>query len=188
MFDLFEDIGIPDSKVVPMVNTGTLLDYLTGAFVPGTDGSVVMDGGLAPTNGMHGPPQAFKSTISDGMLVNAAARWPHSRFLNYDTENAKRNKERIASMSSLYREDPIKREEHLKELSSRIRVKNLTDYPYLDDFLEHVNEIYDRKMKNKKDWIVETPIYDPLTGKPKQMMLPTFITVDSLSKAKLKAI
>ena len=188
MFDLFSETNINDSPVIPMINTGTLLDYMTGAHVPGLNGTTILDGGIAPTNGVHSPPQTFKSTISDGFLINAMERWPESRFFNYDTENAKRDKHRLTAMSSLYRDDPVKRAEHRENIADRIRVKNLTDYPYLDDFLEDVQKIYEKKMKTLKSWEVETPLLDVKTGKPKRMILPTFITVDSLSKAKLKAI
>lgn len=187
MFDLFEESHIADSSVVPMVNTGSLFDYMTGELVAGMEGRVC-DGGLAPTNGTHGPQGTFKSTLTDGLVVNAMERWPETRYLDYDTENSKRNKERIARMASLYRNDPAKREAHLEEVANRIRVKNLTDYPYIEDFLEDVNKLYNSKMKNLKNWMVETPLYDPKTRKPKRMILPTFICLDSLSKAVVKTV
>ena len=74
-FDLFGQIGIKDSQYSLMVPTGTLLDLITGTFVPGENGSVICDGGIAPTNGIHGPPGSFKSTVSDGFVVNALERF-----------------------------------------------------------------------------------------------------------------
>lgn len=188
MFDLFGDAGISDSKVVPMVPTGTLLDYMTGEFVPGMDGATICDGGLAPTNGTHGPPGTFKSTLTDGWMVNALERWPETRYLDYDTEQSKRNKDRLARMASLYRDDPEKRAAHVSDVENRIRVKNLTDYPYIEDFLEDIKTMYDAKMKNLKNWMVETPILDSRSGKPRRMILPTFICLDSLSKAVVKTV
>lgn len=188
MFNLFSEVKIPDSTVVPMCNTGTLLDYITGAMVPGVDGQTYTDGGVAPTNGVHGPAGSFKSTVSDGMLINAQERFPGSQHLNYDTENCKRDKNRLVRMCSLYRDDPVKREAHLKDMAERTRLKNTSDYTYLEDFLEDMYKLCDAKRKHIKDFTVETPLYDPYTGKNKLMILPTFVSIDSLSKATLKGL
>ncbi|MBO7713232.1 MAG: hypothetical protein J6S85_06650 [Methanobrevibacter sp.] len=187
-FDLFGQIGIKDSQYSLMVPTGTLLDLITGTFVPGENGSVICDGGIAPTNGIHGPPGSFKSTVSDGFVVNALERFPGSQWINYDTEQSKRDKYRLLDMSSLHRENPQKRKTHLEDLDKRIRIVNLSDYAYLEDFMEIVDKVYQEKMKRLKDYTVETPISDKYSDNNRRMILPTFITIDSYSKAVIKTV
>ena len=186
--DLFSSLNIKDSQYSVMIPTGTLLDLITGTFVPGEDGAVICDGGIAPTNGIHGPPGSFKSTVSDGFVVNALERFPNSQWINYDTEQSKRDKDRLLDMSSLYRDNPEKRKQHLSELEHRVKILNLSEYPYLEDFMEVVDKVYQEKMKHLKDFTVETPFLDRFTNKSRRMILPTFITIDSYSKAVVRTI
>ena len=187
-FDLFSSLNIKDSQYSVMIPTGTLLDLITGSFIPGEKGSVICDGGIAPTNGIHGPPGSFKSTVSDGFVVNALERFPGSQWINYDTEQSKRDKDRLLDMSSLYRDDLNKRATHLKELEQRVKILNLSEYPYLEDFMEVVDKVYQEKTKHLKDFIVETPILERHGTTTRKMILPTFITIDSYSKAVVRTI
>lgn len=179
-------LGYKDSPALPNFNTGTLTDYLVGKFIPGVGGCTIMDGGIATTNAVVGPPQAFKSTTNNGLIVNVVARYPDAEALIYDTEGSLKDKSRILEMSSLYRDDPIKRKKHLEDLGRRIIIVNRGHYPMLDDFDEEVKKIYAARKKDLNKYIIETPILDPITGKPMRIVKPIFIVIDSLSKAKVR--
>lgn len=185
-FSLFESLNIVDAPFTSFLNTGSMLDFQTGQFVPGEHGSTILNGGLSMTNAFLGRPQVFKSTTANGMLVNALARYPHSEAYIFDTEFSLKDKRRITQMSDLYRDDPIKREAHLKDLDNRIRLTDPSMFD-LETFFAEVKKIADKKLAHLKECTVTIPILDPRSGKPMTMLIPTFIVIDSWSKAKIKA-
>lgn len=182
----FSSLGVSDSPSLPYFPTGTLVDLLVGKFVPGVGGAMFLNGGIGTTNAVVGPPQAFKSTTDNGLIINAVARIPDAEALIYDTEGSLKDKSRILEMSSLYRDDPVKRLEHLKDLDKRIIVVGRSQFPYLDDFDELVKKVYAERKAKIKDFMTEIPLLDPITGQPMRIVKPLFIVIDSLSKAKVK--
>lgn len=169
----------------PWINTGGPLDIINGKFVPGIDGKTVLSGGLGLTTAIIATPNKFKSTLQNTCAVNALARWPESELKVFDTEYSSLDKNRLANMSSLYLDEPEKRAQHLLDLEGRIELHDpLTDRgASLEAWFDYLKEIRDEKVKNFKDWMVETEILDPSTGKPYRMMLPTFGGIDSWTEA-----
>lgn len=75
--------------VIVFFPVGGLLDIPTSAFVNGSEGQLIMNGGLGPMTGVVGKPHMFKSTLAKSILYIAMLRvrttLPTS-CLMYDTE------------------------------------------------------------------------------------------------------
>lgn len=177
MAGIFSTIGLRENAFNPYLNTGTMFDLVTGSFVPGMSGEMILNGGLAYTNGVAGRPQLFKSTTALSLVINAMQYYPGSEHLIYDTESSL-IKQRIIQAA---------KPEHRVDLDSRIMLTDHTQYK-AEAFFELIKETAAEKEKHRKDLTVETPFIDPKTGKPQLMMIPTFITIDSWSKMASAAV
>lgn len=179
------------SSSVPLnFNTGTITDFGVGNFVKSYDNKHwLLDGGLSFTNGWAGRYQRFKSTIAVALAIKSMEKYPESSLIIYDTELSLRNVRRFAEMSDLYKDDPIKREQHIQNLISRIVVYNITQYPTLDDFLGMMRDVYYVAIDaDRKGQTVDTPFPDPVnTKKPRKTLIPTFVLIDSFSQAVTRA-
>lgn len=184
---LLSKLAIADAPFIPYLNTGALLDLMTGQFIPGVDGSVILNGGIASTDAVMGRPQVFKSTTANGLVINAMARYPRSETIIFDTEFSLKDKSRLARMSDLYMDDLEKRAAHLADLESRMVITDPTEHD-LETFFQVIKSVHDAKVADPKSYIVETPLLDPKTGMPRMMMVPTFIIIDSWSKGKIKSV
>lgn len=183
---LLGSIGATDAAYLPYLPTGTMFDLATGSFVAGVDGHLILNGGLAATNGVMGKPQVYKSSMANGLCVNVMARCPDSEFYINDTEFALGNKRRILEMTNLYHDDPVMREKLLSSMEERFKITNPIEHD-LESFMDQINEIDKEKTKNRKDYLVEIPILEPKTGKPQKMMIPTLVGIDSWSEGKVRS-
>ena len=172
---LFDAINFKEAPFLPALNTGTLLDYATGYFIPGANGEMLLNGGMVLTNAAIGRPQMFKSTLAVSHAMLAFARYPGSDMAIYDTERTLQ-KDRILRMADI----PIPESNTLK-LSTR------AEY-YAEEFYEFVRALATYKMKHAKDYMVEIPHLNPKTGKAQRMMRPTFIGIDSWSNMESKSV
>lgn len=183
---LMSSMNITDAPYIPYLNTGSIMDLMTGQFVAGLNGSTILDGGLAMTNGFMGRPQVFKSTNANGQMINAMARYKYSEGRLFDSEFSLKDKRRITNMSDRFLDDPTAREAHIKELDEFLTITNPTVHD-LESFWEEVKQMARNKMAAKDSYTVETPFLDPYTGKARRMLIPTFVNFDSWSKAKITA-
>jgi hypothetical protein len=168
---LFAKVEMRDSPFQPYFNTGTLLDVHTGVYVPGTHGGMVMNGGLTITNAFLGRPKMFKSTEMFSYGVRGMSYYPGSELLVYDTEFSQK-KPRISAFSPFGNH---------ADIESRMIITDPAATT-AEEFFDSVRKIVDEKMKHRDDYLVESPILDPKTGKPIMILLPTFIAYDSWSK------
>lgn len=180
------------SSLIPLhFNTGTLFDYSVGKYERSFDNKHwVLDGGLAFTNGWAGRYQRFKTTLAVALAIKSLERYPGSSLIMYDTEISHIDARRFAEMSDLYRDDPVKREEHITDLvENRIIIYNISQYPTLDDFLGMVKEKYYTLINdNRKEFLVDTPFRDrDDPKKPRKALVPTYIVIDSFSAATTRA-
>lgn len=79
----------PADPVTAFLPVGGTLDIPTAAFIMGTKGQLIMNGGLGPLSGVVGKPHMFKSTIAKSMLYLAWLKVISSfksSVLMYDTE------------------------------------------------------------------------------------------------------
>lgn len=171
-----DKFNIKESSFVPYLNTGTMLDIANGKYVPGKEGSMVLNGGVPQTMGLAGRQQRFKSTEILSFVMNVLGRYKDAEAIVYDTESSLQ-KDRILNMGDL----PV------ENASERLRVVSHAEY-HTEDFIELIKEIANDKRKHAKDYTVETPILDPVTQEPISMMIPTLIVIDSWSEMRSKAV
>jgi len=153
---------------IPLLPTGSIMDVVTGCYLPGMDGSHILNGGISPMHSNQGRPQTYKSTDIVHKFVNAWIRIPGSDLIIYDSETTL-NMNRILLMADF----PVP-QNNLFELHSKATMSP-------DDFLDRLVIMGEHKRKHKKDYLVETPFIDPKTGKNILMLLPTFVLIDSFS-------
>ena len=167
---------IKESAFVPYLNTGTMLDIANGKYVPGENGSMILNGGVPQTIGLAGRQQRFKSTEVLSFVMNVLGRYKDAEAVVYDTESSLQ-KDRILKMGDM----PI------ENGNERLKLVSHEEYQ-TEDFIEFLKEIAEDKRKNVKDHMVETPILDPVTQKPVSMMIPTLVVIDSWSEMRSKAV
>lgn len=155
----------------PYVNTGTLLDLSTGAFVPGTNG-YILNGGLSVSMGVTGRTQTFKSNLATSFLTRVLNIHPQAEALVYESEGFVPGPEHYDNFLAPWD----------KPVSDRIVFKNKL-ICNLSEFYKTFMEIVKKKIDNKKDYLVESPFLNPRTGKPYKVWIPTFVLIDSFSLA-----
>lgn len=168
---MFDRIKIEEAYSAPYMNTGTLFDIVSGAFVPGVDGSMIANGGLTYTNGFIGRPQTYKSTDSLSLMISAASLYEGSSVLVYDSEMS----QKLQRLLRFKHED-----------APDIPLTNfkLTDATKMsaEELYTLILSICKDKEDHRKEYEVETPFLDTRTGLPIRMLIPTFCAIDSLSK------
>ena len=179
-----------EARYRPYINTGGPLDIISGKFVPSTTGTWILSGGLGISTAVIAEANKFKSTLLNGSMINGLARFPDSQFFLNDTESSTVDKTRLANMSSIYLDNPDKRQEHIEELKKRIRIydSTTTEGESLEAWFDFMKVVRDEKIAHHKDWTVETEIMDPDTGKPYLMLIPTFMGIDSWTEAAVRQI
>ena len=165
---LFDDVGLKNSPMIPYLNTGTLLDIALGQYERGIDGQWYLNGGLAPITGVCGRAGNYKSTIVDSIIAQILLRYSAIEVWKHDTEQNTFTLTRFDKMAS-----PV-------VISERIRLTNAADMT-LPEFMERLKEICAHKVKNKKDYTIETPFIDPETGKARIIWIPTLVDIDSFT-------
>lgn len=158
-------------EVIPYfyVNTGTLFDLYTGVYERGTTGWV-LNGGLSQAVGIMGRGQTYKSGLAGSFLANAMTIHPQAEAYVYETEG---------TIPGATRYDDFVAP---KQVSDRIVFTNTTTGS-LTEFYENFNKLVTEKLAHKKDYMVESPFLDAKTGKPFKTWIPTFVLVDSFSRA-----
>lgn len=172
---VFDAVNFREAPFLPRLNTGTMMDVATGSYIPGWDGTAILNGGLSHTNATVGRSQMFKSTTAIAAAVNAYARYPGAEFGLNDTEKAQEEK-RILAMADV--EIPPMNE---------FRLTDATEYD-AESFFDTFSAMAQHKIKNRKDFMVELPHIDPRTGKPMMMMIPTIIGIDSWSALSVRIV
>ena len=161
-----------DIPFCPYINTGTLFDLYTGKFQQATNGLWVLNGGLSQCLGLSGRGQTYKSGIAGSLFSRGLKIHKEASGYVYESEGTIAGAERYDDFVP----------EH-EEVSDRILFKNST-ICNLTDFYEDFNSLVDEKEKHKKDYIVESPFFNTKTGKPYKVWIPTFVMVDSFSRAR----
>lgn len=156
--------------VRPYMNTGTLYDVASGAFRPSIDGHMFLDGGLSSYMGIAGRGQTYKSSIAGSLLAKALTIHPAAEGYIYETEG---------NVSGVQRYDELAG----TTISDRLVFKTSVDLN-LTQFYDEFSKICEEKEKHKKDYLVESPFADVVTGKPLKVWIPTFLLIDSFSRAR----
>jgi hypothetical protein len=179
-----------EARYRPYINTGGPLDIITGKFMPSTTGTWILSGGMGSSTAVIAEANKFKSTLLNGSLINGLARFPDTQFFLNDTESSTVDKQRLASMSTLYLDEPEKRAAHIEDLKTRISIydPSSNQAESLEAWFDFMKQIRDEKVTHHKDYEVETEILDPDTMKPHRMMLPTFMSIDSWTEAAVRQV
>lgn len=176
---LLSEVVVADQVPTISFNTNSLFDLATGTYVPGVDGKWYLSGGLAQhINAFVGPNGAFKSTFACAMIMRAANICYDTDVVINDTENSlDKDKKRAMLMGEdLYRADI---ENRVLWLSGA--------YYSLDSFYKLLHELCEKKLADKKDYMVESPFLDEKTGKPLTIWKPTYVFIDSLTELQSEA-
>lgn len=170
----------PVDELKIRINVGCLMDIPNGRYVRGAKGENILLGGLAPMTGIVGKGNSFKSTLGHYMILSAASKVAESGYEPYintfDTET-NIELERLHDFSqqfAAFREHDIIGE----------RMWDITDSTKHsgDEWFDLLkNYLRTEKIKNKKDYIVKTPILNK-KGEPIEMVFPTFGEVDTLTE------
>lgn len=162
------------------LNTGTMYDLAVGNFLPGKNGKLILNGGVASITSVIGKEQTYKSTLAAGYFGRVLRNYPYLEGLYYDTENSMNKEDRLAVLAG------CKTPEDTTDFINRVEYKNLDSY-YLEDFYERIMEIANEREKHKDDYIEETPFLDR-DGKPILAWLPMLIACDSYSAALVRMV
>lgn len=164
--------GKNEPSFIPYVNTGTIFDMSTGKFRAGVGNTYPLDGGLSSCMGICGRAQTYKSGIAGSLLANAMLVHPEAYALVFDSENTISGPERYDDFT------PID-----KPISDRIGFYNSTT-TNLTEFYDLIKRTAAEKLAHQKDYMIESPFIDTNTGKPMRAWIPTFVLIDSFSRAR----
>lgn len=166
----------------PYLNVGSIFDIVTGSgdYVFGAHGESIMNGGLAPTLSIAGPPNSFKTVVAKYFDMTAAERYKDYQSITYDSEGSFTWK-RLNNLAKRYEtlrqtdwSDPNLTDEQRKFfLTSNAEMLG-------DVFFDHIKEIADKKRADGKKLELTTPFVDP-AGELMKTRVATGVTIDSLS-------
>lgn len=165
-----------------MPNVGCMMDILTSSPVKGVHGQTIINGGHNGAIGVTGPGNSFKSVIADHINQIAAFR-THRECTGgkYDTETnvaipglIKRLKRIIYPFAPDWYE------------SGKWEITDSSIY-FLEEWFTLFKKFMASKVEARKEATLLTPILDR-ENKPLKVIIPTFMALDSLSKAETKKI
>jgi len=153
------------------LNTGTMFDLATGVYVPGKDGKMYLNGGLAMSNGVMGRPQTYKSSVALGYTSRALNNYSEAEAYVYDSEMTL-PENRLDQVSGV----PD------TKFGDRVVLYDKSNLG-LEELFDTLKELANFKEANKKDLVKETPFVD-LEGKFIKSWVPTIVVIDSFSSAR----
>ena len=162
------------------VNIGALFDVPTGSFITGARGETIMNAGLSNLTSIVGAGNSFKSTILHYMMLSAANKIKYTSetaMTTYDTE-VNISLDRLTNLATKFEnfgEDVIMGEDPVWTITD----KSLAT---ADEWVNELNKYADAKMKDKKSMLTYTGFKDPYNKKPLEVVIPTFVEIDSLSE------
>lgn len=172
--------------VRPQVNLDTQYDIITGRYIQGINGEMILNGGASYLTGVIGRGNTFKSTIVNCLLLNAMNRHPSMTLSTYDSEG----NFTVARMKHLAMRFPT--------LESRISyVNNEGQYTLIsisemqgEEWYNSFKDLAEERIKDGKVDQGTTPFVDKSTGKDKPLKAyyPAMTIVDSLSEFTTKRI
>ena len=163
-------------SIKPLINVGALFDIITGEYLPGKYGEMILNGGLATLSGYTGIGNSFKSTTMHFQTFTAMSRIKGSYGSLYDTE-VNTSEGRLKSFAN-----------HIPEFngediinSGRFVLTDKTIYPG-EKYYEIHKEFCENKLKNLNKDQVNTPFLDRDLETLFKISLPTFSELDSFSE------
>lgn len=173
----------PVESVKPMINVGCLMDIPTGNIVLGMHGEAIINGGLSTFEGIAGPGNCGKSTVSNYRNIMAAYRMGSlSSSSTYDTEGNV-HEWRIKQLISNYTNHQVDPDDW--EYTGKWLITDKTKYKG-EEWFNIFKAFCEMKRKDKK-LLVETPFIARKTARGEQntnmkMIVPTMVMIDSISR------
>ena len=188
-FELNSSMGFGDlfpkaPDVRTCLNVGSFFDILSGTPIKGKWGNTLINGGLWPTDGIVGPNNSFKSTISKHKLLAVMNNYTYSTGITLDTEVSGTGGHRYNQLALAFNR---LRDYDFTDGSRWVYITNAEMYG--DDFWMMVKKYADQKTakENKKKNTLTTPFTDKNNDYIKSL-IPTVIEIDSISQLSTKAV
>lgn len=165
---------------IPM---GGLFDVPTGRYYYGKHGEALLNCGLGAVNAIAGPPNGYKSEITNYFLTTVLTRHLCSAGLIYDTENSM-NYERIGRLLDIPPNEQT--EDWFDPEHGRLRITpsaSMLGDVYFEEIKKIANERYSKYSKIKRT----TPFIDD-HGNHITMLDPLVVVLDSLTEFKSTAV
>lgn len=173
---------IQASDISTKLNTNTVFDHYCGKYVQGAHGESILNGGIAPINGIVGPNNNNKSTIADGLNLSAFDTYYPAActMMMNETEGSRTRQDIEDRMPRCY--------ENLMLAgvadNQRIMLTNQTKV-FGEEYWEK-RLAYGQAKREKKGMEVETQFVDR-KGNYIKAMLPTIEFIDSWSMMSFNA-
>lgn len=180
---------VSSSAVMPILNTGFFWDLVTGNFIEGKHGDMIMCGGLAYQTGIAGPGNTFKSLFMWDMVLAIMNNYIDSQGNMYDTELSQQRGrpralskayDRLRGIDDIIFDEAMNPEGQLQMTSAK---------EYLGDqwyslFAEAMDEKFAKAKKEigakKPEYWLPTPFINQ-DGTPVYACVPDVYGVDSFS-------
>lgn len=161
------------------INIGAGMDIPTGTFIKGRHGEHVLNGGLGIVSGITGKGNNFKSTIEEWMMHRAAARTSDEVETNITTYDTEENKD-PTRIESLYQRLPEFEGRNL--FAEGIYTITGKSELFGDKWFAKLKEFLEKKEKDRKNLLQDTPFLGPDKASLIRIMQPTFSLIDSFSE------
>jgi hypothetical protein len=157
------------TELAPSLNTGTILDLMTGKYRLYND-TYLLNGGLNFTTGITGINSSFKSGLAQSLATRVLNIYPDSTLNYHETELHLKDLERFDQVNA----------PNYPSVTDRIVLNSITEYDLIKQN-EFLKELIDTKTKYQKELTIETPFLSYTTKQPIKMLIPTLIIEDSWS-------
>lgn len=167
------------TEAMLLINLRALRDIPTASFVKGARGETIVNGGLGPTWAIVGKGNNYKTTLMDDCSFTALShiRETHDTYgEQYDTEvNVEifKKNERASTYPNMG-DNPVFEDESFI-ITDKTKVTS-------DAWYREQKDYFAEKMKDTKNMAKYTAFKDPYTKKPLVKLLPTLVSIDSLSE------
>lgn len=167
--------------MLPMPNTGTIMDISAGSYVPGHKGQMVLVGGLAMFQCIAALPNMFKTTIMAGQMGVTMTAFPKAVQHNHDSEGTMsdtRIDNLVLNSMRYYSVLGYKVPESLQG-EGRMFFTSQVDYSATE--VMNILKKAAKERNSNKENLIEYEILDETTGKPLVYHNPFISFWDSLS-------
>lgn len=172
----------PVPKIRPLLNVGCLMDIPTGSYYLGKHGESILNGGIAPLTGIGGRPNTYKSALAHAMNLIALSRYTNVDGSAYDTELSLSGG-RLTRLGAEYGLPPYE----ILEKTGRYILTSATEYNG-DSWFEEIKNFGAEKVKDTKGSYAQVPFYDHDAKTYLSSIVPTLLTIDSLSRMNLTSV
>jgi hypothetical protein len=159
-------------------NTGSIFDILSGRYVPGAKGEMILNGGISGFNGFCAAPNMFKSVLMHMGGVCLVQNYTESTYVPFECESSG-EMARIRETSKYIAPEIYAMDEDTFLEHPNIVMTDLSQYTGTE-FWDMVSKIY----KNRVDNIAKFTRDTPMVGKDGTRMkakVPIHFSIDSFS-------